>query len=48
MPTKESGYGKDLSKEWRYWENYYRQKGCGYLKILKLSHRRMRKAIKIF
>lgn len=34
---------RNLSKEWKYWENYYKNKGCSYNKILKLSHNKMRK-----
>jgi hypothetical protein len=44
MPIEFSAVGKDRSKEFRYWENYYRQKGCSYSKILKLTHRKMRRS----
>jgi len=42
MPFAEKQYF-NMSKLWKYWENYYKAKGCSYNKILKLTHRKMSK-----
>ncbi len=38
---------KDLSKEWAYWRNHYKNKGCGYNKVGILTFRKMRKLHRI-
>ena len=39
----EGYYHRNLSQEWEYWREHYRRKGCGGWKLLKLTHRKMRK-----
>jgi len=36
-------HNKNLSKEWAYWRKYYRDKGCSWNKIEKLTFKKMRK-----
>ena len=42
MLNNEVGW-KNLSKEWELWKKYYRDKGLSELRVIELTHRKMRK-----
>jgi len=43
MPIDRESEYKNRSKEWAYWTAYYEAMGLGYNKVMKLTHRRMKK-----